>query len=112
MAILLDVIVMSGLIDAFDLGDPNTAGLGDLLSYSLIAPCYAVIFLNYFKQERKWIYVVIFTLLSILSEWLLVQVGFMELKGWNTWWSLPVYIVIFGFWLPWHLKIIRSASKT
>ncbi len=112
LAILLDVIVMSGLIDIFDLGDPNKQGLGDLLSYGIAAPCYAIIFLNYFEQEKKWMYVVLFTLLSFLSEWILVQVGFMELKGWNTWWSIPVYIIIFGFWLPWHLRVMRNVSET
>lgn len=63
MAILLDVIIMSGWIDVFDLGQAKVPGLGDLISYSVIAPCYAVIFLNYYQPERKWILVVLFTLL-------------------------------------------------
>ncbi|WP_102275147.1 hypothetical protein [Cytobacillus massiliigabonensis] len=111
MATLLDVIVMSGWLDVFDLGQSKIPGLGDLISYSLIAPCFAVIFLNYFNPEKKWKYVVLFTLLSFLSEWMLVKVGYMKLKGWNTWWSLPVYFFIFGFWLPWHLRVIKMASE-
>lgn len=108
LAMLFDVIIMSGWIDAFDLGKPMIPGLGDLICYSVIAPSYAVIFLNYFNRERKWLYVSLFTLLSFLSEWILVQVGYMKLKEWNTWWSLPVYILIFGFWLPWHLRLLRK----
>lgn len=111
MAILLDVIIMSGWIDVFDLGKAKLPGLGDLISYSVIAPCYAVIFLNYYQPERKWILVVLFTLLSFLSEWILVKVGYMKLKGWNTWWSIPVYFLIFGFWLPWHMRLIRKSSE-
>lgn len=111
LAITMDIIIMGGQIDVFDLGDPKKEGIGDIMSYGVSAPCYAVIFLNYLKQEKKWMYVVLFTLLSFLSEWILVQVEFMKLKGWNTWWSLPVYIVIFGFWLPWHLNLIRKTSE-
>jgi hypothetical protein len=111
LSLLFDVIIMSGWFDVFDLGNPKMPGVPDLISYIVVAPCYAVIFLNYLKPKRKWIYVTLFTILAFLSEWLLVKVGFMQLKGWNTWWSLPVYILIFGFWLPWHLNVIRKASE-
>ncbi|QGH35291.1 hypothetical protein GI584_15080 [Gracilibacillus salitolerans] len=108
LSVTVDIVIMGSILDAFDLGDAKKEGIGDLMSYGVAAPCFAVIFLNYFKQEKKWMYVILFTLISLLSEWLLVQVGFMKLKWWQTWWSIPVYIAIFGFWLPWHLRLIRK----
>jgi hypothetical protein len=111
VALTIDMFFMLNYFDAFDLGrDPKQEGIGDFISYGIIPSCYAVIFLNYLKQEKKWIYVTFFTLLSILSEWMLVQVGYMKLKGWHTWWSIPVFIIVFGFWLPWHLRLIRKES--
>lgn len=112
VAVIIDMFFMLNYFDVFNLGRKSKQeGIGNLISYGLIPSCYAVIFLNHFKQEKKWIYVIIFTLLSALSEWMLVQVGYMKLKGWQTWWSIPVFIIVFGIWLPWHLKIIRKESS-
>jgi phosphatidylserine synthase len=111
VAIIIDVFIMLNYLDVFDLGrDPKQEGIGDLISYGIIPSCYAVIFLNYYKQEKKWIYVTLFTIMSFLSEWMLVQVGYMKLKGWHTWLSIPVFIIVFGFWLPWQLKLIRKPT--
>ncbi|WP_223596773.1 hypothetical protein [Neobacillus bataviensis] len=111
VAITIDVFIMLNYLDVFDLGrDPKQEGIGDFICYGIIPSCFAVIFLNYFRQEKKWIYVTIFTILSSLSEWLLVQVEYMKLKGWHTWWSIPVFIIVFGFWLPWQLRLIRKES--
>ena len=107
-----DIVIVGAILDLFNLGNPIKYGLGDLMSYAVIAPCYAVIFLNYYKPEKKWLYVLLFTLISVVSEWILVQVGYMKLKGWQTWWSIPVYLVVFGFWLPWHLNLIRMKTIT
>jgi hypothetical protein len=111
VALTIDMFFMLNYFDIFDLGrDPKQEGIGDLISYGIIPSCYAVIFLNHLKLEKKWLFVALFTLLSFLSEWMLVQVGYMKLKGWQTWWSIPVFIIVFGFWLPWHLKLLRKES--
>jgi hypothetical protein len=111
VALIIDMFFMLNYFDIFDLGrNPKQEGIGDLISYGVIPSCYAVIFLNHLKQEKKWLFVALFTLLSFLSEWMLVQVGYMKLKGWQTWWSIPVFIIVFGFWLPWHLRLIRKES--
>ncbi|MBT2736570.1 hypothetical protein [Bacillus sp. ISL-7] len=109
VAIVIDVFLMLNYLDVFDLGrDPKQEGIGDLISMGIIPSCYATIFLNYFKQEKKWIYVTLFTIVSFFSEWMLVQIGYMKLKGWHTLWSIPVFIIVFGFWLPWQLKLLRK----
>ncbi|PMC33907.1 hypothetical protein CJ195_26175 [Bacillus sp. UMB0899] len=113
VAIVIDVFIMLNYLDVFDLGhDIQKEGIGDFISYAIIPSCYAVIYLNYFKQEKKWLYIVLFTILSSLSEWALVQVGYMKLKGWQTWWSIPVFIVVFGYWLPWQLSLLRKVQRS
>ncbi|WP_318508828.1 hypothetical protein [Bacillus sp. T3] len=112
VAITIDVFLMLNYLDVFDLGhNPQLEGIGDFICYGIIPSCFAVLFLNYFKQEKKWLYVTFFTILASLSEWLLVQVGYMKLKGWHTWWSIPAFIIVFGFWLPWQLRLIRGETK-
>jgi len=109
VAITIDVFLMLNYLDVFDLGrDPQQEGIGDFVCYGIIPSCFAVLFLNYYKQEKKWIYVAIFTILATISEWLLVKVGYMKLIGWNTLWSIPVFIIVFGFWLPWQLRLLRK----
>ncbi len=108
VAITLDVIILGSQIDLFDLGSPDTEGIGDLFSYGLVAPSFAIIFLNYLKPDKIWLYVIGFTLLSFSFEWLLVQLGYMKLKGWNTVWSIFVYILVYRYWLPWQLRLLRK----
>ncbi|MEW9674324.1 hypothetical protein [Ammoniphilus sp. 3BR4] len=95
-------------LDWFDLGIPNKIGLADIISIGIIPSALSVIFLNYYEEKRKWLYAIGFTALSFAFEWVAVQVGYMKLHGWNTWWSLPVYIFVYGFFLPWHIKLIRK----
>lgn len=110
-AVVLDVIVMGSQLYLFDIASRHKEGLADIMSYAVAAPCYAVIFLNYYKQDKKWLYVIIFTILSVVSEWIFVKIGFMKLKGWQTWWSIPVYVAVYGLWLPWHLNLMRRRTN-
>jgi hypothetical protein len=32
----------------------------------------------------------------------------MKLIGWQNWYSIPVYIAVFGVWLPWHLEAMKK----
>ncbi len=107
---VIDLPFMAAYFDLFDVGAPKVPGIGDVITYGVIPSLLAVIFLNYFKHEKKWRYVAGFTLLSFLFEWALVQVGYMNLKGWVTWWSIPVYFFVYGFWLPWHLGLMRKLN--
>lgn len=98
---------VAGIIDAFDLGDPQKEGIGEIFTYGIIPPSLAVISLNY-KGNKKWVSAIFFTVLSLLFEWGLVQVGYMKLKGWVTIWSSPVYLGMFGLILPWLLGLLRK----
>ncbi|WP_134702283.1 hypothetical protein [Ammoniphilus sp. YIM 78166] len=94
--------------DAFDLGKKGGYGVADIFVMVIISPIMAIIFLNYFKPDKKWIYAIIFSIVSFFYEWGAVQAGFMRLKWWHTWWSIPVYLFIFGIFLPWHLRYLRT----
>ncbi|RBW68585.1 hypothetical protein [Bacillus taeanensis] len=102
----IDVIVGS-YIDVFDLGKKHSEGIGEFVSYAVIPESLYVIYLNYLKQEKKWLYALFFTVLSFLFEWGLVKVGYMKLTGWRTWYTIPVYFGVFGFILPWLLQLLR-----
>lgn len=100
--------VIGATIDAFDLGKVDPIGIGDVISIGIIPSSLAVIFLNYYKSDKKWFYAVLFSFISLAFEWGIVQVGFMKLHGWNTWWSIPVYLFVYRVFLPWHLGFIRT----
>jgi hypothetical protein len=95
--------------DIFDLGDPKKEGLPEILLYGIIPSCLAIIYLNYYKHDKKWFYVILFVILSLTLEWLTVKVGLMQLKHWKTWWSTPVHFLTYSWYLPWHLKFIRRS---
>lgn len=98
------------LLDLHDLGSPGKRGLGEIINYTVIPPALSVIFLNYFNPAKKWIFVIAFTAISVTYEWGLVQVGNMKLHGWHTWWSIPVYLVMFGLVIPWTLRFLRKEN--
>lgn len=102
--------IIAAPFDLFDLATPTKTGLPELLLYGIIPSCLSVIYLNYYKAEKKWTYALLFVVISIILEWLTVKVGLMKLKGWNTLWSLPVHFVFYAFFLPWHIKYIRKQN--
>ncbi|QJW46574.1 hypothetical protein HA075_12555 [bacterium BFN5] len=102
--------ILGSYFDWFDLGDSQIEGLGDLASYGVIPSCLAIIYLNYFNRQSKWAYVALFTLLSFLYEWELTNLGYMKLKGWQDWYSIPIFILVYGAWLPWHYEVIQRSS--
>lgn len=48
-------------LDIFDMGKKNMVGLGDVITLGIIPSSLAVIYLNFFKQGKKWLYAVLFT---------------------------------------------------
>lgn len=108
VATMFDVFIMATVLDVFDLGSPDIAGIGDVISYGVVSSCLAVIFLNFYKVEKKWIYTGLFSLISFLYEITFVNLGYMELKGWRSIFSIPVHLISYGLWFPWHLKLMRK----
>ncbi|NPV92169.1 MAG: hypothetical protein HPY50_15485 [Firmicutes bacterium] len=112
VTIMLDIFILGQYVDLFDIGDPFLEGIGDLFTYTIIPPCLAVIFLNYFDRLQKWWYVAFFMAVSFSYEWVLTRLGFMVLKGWQNWYSIPVYFLVYSYWLPWHFGLLKSTRGT
>ena len=111
VGLMLDINILGSYLDWFDLGDSQKEGLGDLASYGLIPSCMAIIYLNYFNRQTKWSFVGLFTLLSFLYEWELTNIGYMKLKGWQDWYSIPLFILVYGVWLPWHYEVLKKTCN-
>lgn len=107
---VLDGPLLATYLDWFDLGDdPKLTGIGDFMALAIVPSSLAVIYLNYYRREKRWMYVVLFILISLLFEWGLVYVDYMKLHIWRTWWSIPVYVIVYAYWLPWHLRLLRKS---
>ncbi|MED3729587.1 hypothetical protein [Priestia filamentosa] len=101
--------VVGRMLDWADLGDPKITGLGEFASYSFIPSSLSVIYLNYVKKTNKWILVILFTLLSTLIEWIMMQTGYLKIKNWGFFvFSIIVYLIVFGLILPIHIKVIKK----
>lgn len=110
VALILDVFIIADILDFFDMGDKNLEGLGDMVSYAVVAPGLSVIFLNFYKEEKRWLYIAIFTAISFFYEVFLSKVGYLKLLGWNSLYSIPIEFVFYAFFFPWLLKLIRRNS--
>ncbi|MCE4052113.1 hypothetical protein [Bacillus sp. Au-Bac7] len=99
--------IFAGFLDLVDFGHPKLSGIGELLTYSFIPSSLAVIYLNYLNNSNKWRLVIAFVVISVLIEWAVVKVGYMELKGWNHLFSIPIFLFVYSYFLPLHLKIIK-----
>lgn len=91
--------------DIFDLGDPKKEGIPELTLFGIIPSCLSVIYLNFYKEDKKWFLVIFFVIMSLILEWLTTKVGLM--KDYNNWYSTPVHFVAYAFYLPWHIRFIR-----
>ncbi|MCE4051479.1 MULTISPECIES: hypothetical protein [Bacillaceae] len=100
--------ILARAFDLFDIGNPKKAGLGDILSYTLIPTSLSILFLNFLHSKNKWMLTSWFTLAAFLIQFGMVQLGYMTFKGWNGYISIIVYVFAFGFLLPWHLKFITN----
>lgn len=103
---ITDGIIARGF-DLIDLGDPNTGGIGEILSYTFIPTSLSILFINYFTKKNKWKLTILFTILSFLIETGMLYFGYMEYSGWNRFISFIVFIIAFYFLVPLHIKIIR-----
>lgn len=98
-------------LDLLDSGKPSIGSIPDTIMFFIAPACVGVIFFNFFISKRnKWIVATIFTIGSLVTEYLLETVGFLVQKGWEIWYSIPIYIIFYFLFLPWHVKFIRDKS--
>ncbi|KKI93283.1 hypothetical protein WQ54_05500 [Bacillus sp. SA1-12] len=97
-------------LDFFNVGSGKVTAVPELFLYGIIPGLIAIIFINYYNEDKKWTYIIAFTLISYLLNWLAVKVGIMKLNNWQTWYAIPIFFVVYAFVLPWHLKFIKKKT--
>ncbi len=102
-----DTISMS-TFNLFDLAKKISIELSDALLIGIVPASIATIYVNFYKPQKKWFFVLSFTLLCFVLELGLVQFGYMKNNGWNTWYGIPVYFIIFRFFFPWYFNLLTK----
>jgi hypothetical protein len=101
-------IILFFLLDFMDSGDRSIGGLPDIFMFVIGPATTAILFLNNYNTPTKLIRVLFFSILSFLVEYILGKLGFLKLKGWKPFYSIPFYLLLFGIVIPWTLKLIRK----
>jgi hypothetical protein len=104
---IVDMIV-SIYFDAYRFGTNHSIGLADLLALSFIPSCLSIIYLNFRTKSNKWMMLVGFTVLSLAIELIATRVQYFQLKYWKLYYSLVMYLIIYGCLLPLHLHVLKS----
>ncbi|MGS2779686.1 hypothetical protein ACVBAX_20195 [Robertmurraya sp. GLU-23] len=102
-----DTISMS-TFNLFDLAKKISIELSDALLIGIVPASIATIYVNFYKPQKEWVFVLSFTLLCFVLELGLVQFGYMKNNGWNTWYGIPVYFIIFKFFFPWYFNLLTK----
>lgn len=103
-------ILVGDVFKAFQLGPSSKTYIIDYLFVTIIPPAIGLIYLNFLIYNKSILYKWVWVTLSFLLELGAVLSGYMTNKGWKTWYSIPVFIVVFIVFLPLHLKILRHEN--
>lgn len=95
-------------IDLVDFGSGELTGIGEMLTYAFVPSSLAILFLNKLERDNRIKLTLLFVLLSLFIEWTCHISGYMVYKEWNLFFSIPVYIVIYYFFLPFHYRLIKD----
>ncbi|MCO7125848.1 hypothetical protein NIE88_08695 [Sporolactobacillus shoreicorticis] len=98
--------------DAFRYGTDHGIGIADLLSITFIPAGLAIIYLNYRSQSNKWLMLILFTVLSFGIEFASIQVKYFHLINWELFYSVFIYLFIYGCLLPLHKRVIASGFSS
>ena len=93
---------------AFRIGPSTNTFFIDYIFISFIPLAIGLIYLNFLIKKKSALYKWLWVVIAYLFEWGAVASGYMVNKGWKTWYSIPVFIFVFVFFLPWHLKLMRN----
>lgn len=101
-------IIFFYILDLMDSGKPSIGGLPDIFMFVIGPATSAILFLNRYNTPTKLKRVLLFSLASFLVEYILGKLGFLKLKRWKPFYSIPFYLLAFWVVLPWTLKLIRK----
>jgi hypothetical protein len=84
------------------------------LGIILYFPSISLLFLNYYPLEKKIlkkiIYILCWTIFSIIFEWICLQTKFFYYNGWRLWYSAALYPIIFIV-LVINMRFVRKINK-
>lgn len=96
--------------DLYDVGQPSI-GLADFIAFAFIPSSLSVIFLNFRTERNKWLLTALFTLISLMIYWTSEWVGYFKDKGWNSFYSLIAFILVYTILLPVHGWIMQQPDR-
>jgi hypothetical protein len=92
------------MADLLDFGPTKDIEFADWALITFVPSLMAILYLNLMKTDKALLYALVWTIVSLLIELLLVQVGFMKYKGWNIEYSALFYVIAYLLLLPWYYK--------
>ncbi|BBN99685.1 hypothetical protein [Sporolactobacillus terrae] len=104
---ILDII-SAIYFETFVYGSNHGIGIADLLVISTVPSCLAIIYLNYWTVARRWVLPILFTLISLLIEWLAITAGYYRHLYWGMHYSLINFFIIYRWLLPLHKRAIGA----
>ncbi|MGG1631201.1 hypothetical protein [Rossellomorea sp. NRS-1567] len=105
-------VLVGLLLDYVDIGPTKSVEFSDFALVAFAPSFIALLFLNFMKQDKHLLYVIIWTIFSFLIEVLFSLNGYMKHLEWKIWYSIPVYLVAF-FLLHWFFQhVVRNGSQS
>ncbi|RBP01141.1 hypothetical protein [Rossellomorea aquimaris] len=99
--------------DFYDVNDSSAYQAIDFLSYIMYGP-YSYFFIYLYKKLKirgvmNLAYLLIWTAFSLLMEWFTLKIGIFHFdKGYEMYWSIPIYMAVQSIQLLFHHKINKS----
>ncbi|MCE4048197.1 CBO0543 family protein [Bacillus sp. Au-Bac7] len=98
-------------LDYVDFGPSKEVEFTDFALVSLVPPLLTVLYLNFQKNNHYLLYVIIWTAISFLIEYLLHKAGFMKHFEWKLWHSIPVYFISYLGLYWFYRKVIKCPPE-
>ncbi|WP_066248496.1 hypothetical protein [Neobacillus drentensis] len=101
-------ILIGVIFDWIDFGPTKNVEYTDWALVSLVPSLLAVVYLNFKKEKWSLLYIIIWTVLSFLIEFLLAKIGYMKHHQWKIWYSVPVHFAAYCALNWFFYRVIKS----
>ncbi|MFI8575516.1 hypothetical protein ACIGEL_07360 [Rossellomorea aquimaris] len=105
-------VLVGLLLDYVDFGPTKSVEFSDFALVAFAPSFIALLFLNFMKQDKHLLYVIIWTIFSFLIEVLFSLNGYMKHLEWKIWYSIPVYLVAFFLLHLFFQHVVRNGSQS
>ncbi|WHY69367.1 hypothetical protein [Neobacillus sp. SuZ13] len=76
-------IIVGLILDLYDMGTTKKIDMSDWTLVTFVLSFMAVVFLNFKKTNKLFVYTLFWTVLSALAEFVLTKSGYMKYHGWS-----------------------------